>query len=48
MNVREIFEAACFQDIGGRREQQDRVAVLWSDAACLAVLAGRLGCGNSR
>lgn len=43
MNIREIFEAACFQDIGGRSEQQDRVAILWSDAACLAVLADGMG-----
>lgn len=43
MNFRETFEAACFQDIGGRSEQQDRVAILWSDAACIAVLADGMG-----
>ena len=43
MNIREIFEAASFQDIGGRSEQQDRVAILWSDAACLVVLADGMG-----
>ena len=43
MSIQEIFEAACFQDIGGRSEQQDRVAILWSDAACLVVLADGMG-----
>ncbi|MYA30638.1 MAG: serine/threonine-protein phosphatase [Gammaproteobacteria bacterium] len=43
MSIRETIEAACLQDIGGRREQQDRVAVLWDDVACLAVLADGLG-----
>ena len=43
MSVQDIYEAACFQDIGGRHEQQDRVEILWSDAACLVVLADGLG-----
>ncbi len=43
MSIQDFYEAACFQDIGGRREQQDRVAVLWSDAACLAVVADGMG-----
>ena len=43
MGIQEIFEADCFQDIGGCAEQQDRVAILWSDAACLAVLADGMG-----
>ena len=43
MSVQDIYEAACFQDIGGRKEQQDRVEILWSDAACLVVLADGLG-----
>ena len=43
MNISDRYEAACCQDIGGRKEQQDRVAVLWSDAACLLVLADGLG-----
>ena len=47
MNVQDLYEAACFQDIGGRKEQQDRVEILWSDAACLVVLADGLG-GHAR
>ena len=43
MSVQEIYEAACFQDIGGRKEQQDRVEILWSDTACLVVLADGMG-----
>ena len=43
MSIQGIYEAACFQDIGGRHEQQDRVEILWSDAACLVVLADGLG-----
>ena len=43
MPVSDLYEAACLQDIGGRKEQQDRVAILWSDAACLVVLADGLG-----
>ena len=43
MIVQEIYEASSFQDIGGRAEQQDRVEVLWSNAACLAVLADGMG-----
>lgn len=43
MNIQEIFEAASYQDIGTRSDQQDRVAILWSDAACLAVLADGMG-----
>ena len=31
-----------FQDIGGRREQQDRVAAFWDDAFALIVLADGL------
>ena len=27
----------------GRKEQQDRVEILWSDAACLVVLADGMG-----
>ena len=43
MNIKEIYEVAFLQDIGGRHEQQDRVEILWSDAACLVVLADGLG-----
>ena len=43
MSIQEIYEAACFQDIGGRHEQQDRVEILRSDAAWLVVLADGLG-----
>ena len=43
MSVQEIYEAACFQDIGGRKEQQDRVEILWSNTACLVVLADGMG-----
>ena len=43
MNIQDLYEAACFQDIGGRKEQQDRVEILWSDAACLVVLADGMG-----
>lgn len=43
MRVPEIFEAASRQSIIRRREQQDRVRILWSDTACLVVLADGLG-----
>lgn len=43
MSIRDIYEAAYFQDVGGRAEQQDRIEVLWSDDACLAVLADGMG-----
>ena len=43
MSIRDIYEAASFQDIGGRAEQQDRIEVLWSDDACLTVLADGMG-----
>ena len=47
MSVQEIYEAACFQDIGTRKEQQDRVEILRSDVACLVILADGLG-GHAR
>ena len=43
MNIADLYEAACCLDIGGRKEQQDRVEILWSDAACLVVLADGMG-----
>ena len=45
MDIRDFYTAACHQHIGGvqRAEQQDRVAILWRDSACLAVLADGLG-----
>ena len=43
MRIADQYDIACLQDIGGRKEQQDRVAVLWSDAACLVVVADGLG-----
>lgn len=43
MRIQNTYEAACFQDIGGRKEQQDRVAILWQDEACLIALADGLG-----
>ena len=43
MSVQDLYEAAYCQDIGARHEQQDRVEILWSDAACLVVLADGLG-----
>ena len=43
MHSRDIYCAASLQDIGGRKEQQDRVAILWQDNACLIVLADGLG-----
>ena len=43
MRIQDKYEAAFCQDIGGRKEQQDRVAVLWHDEACLIVLADGLG-----
>ena len=43
MRIQNFYEAAWFQDIGARSEQQDRVAILWSDTACLAVLADGMG-----
>ena len=43
MRIADQYDIACLQDIGGRREQQDRVAVLWSDAACLVIVADGLG-----
>ena len=43
MRIQNFYEAAWFQDVGARSEQQDRVAILWSDAACLAVLADGMG-----
>lgn len=43
MSMRDIYEAASCQDIGGRAEQQDRIEVLWSDGACLAVTADGMG-----
>ena len=41
--ISDVYDVAFLQDIGGRNEQQDRVAVLWGDAACLVVLADGLG-----
>lgn len=43
MSIRDSYEAASFQDIGGRAEQQDRIGVLWSEDACLAVMADGMG-----
>ena len=43
MRIADLYEAACCLDIGGRKEQQDRVEILWSDAACLVVLADGMG-----
>ena len=43
MHIRDIYCAAALKDIGGRKEQQDRVAILWQDNACLIVLADGLG-----
>ena len=43
MSVQDVFEAASVQDIGGRSEQQDRVAILWSDTAILVILADGMG-----
>ena len=43
MSIQGTYEAAYLQDIGGRSEQQDRVAILWSDAACLVVPADGMG-----
>ena len=43
MRIQDKYEVASCQDIGGRKEQQDRVAVLWHDEACLIVLADGLG-----
>ena len=43
MCIRDKYEAACCQDIGGRKEQQDRVTIQWHDEACLIVLADGLG-----
>ncbi len=43
MSITELFEAASCLDLGGRKEQQDRVEILWSDAACLVVLADGMG-----
>ena len=38
-----MFEAACFADIGGREEQQDRVAAFTRVDAHLLVVADGLG-----
>ena len=43
MNIADLYEAACCLDLGRRKEQQDRVEILWSDNACLAVLADGMG-----
>ena len=43
MRVSDVYDVACLQEIGGRAEQQDRVAVLWGDDVCLVVLADGLG-----
>ena len=43
MHIHDKYEVASFQDIGGRKEQQDRVAILWQEEACLIVLADGLG-----
>ena len=43
MHISDIYEVDYLQDIGGRKEQQDRVAILRSDSACLVVLADGLG-----
>ena len=43
MRIRDQYEAACCQDTGGRKEQQDRVAIVWHAEACLIVLADGLG-----
>ena len=43
MRIQDKYEVASVQDIGGRKEQQDRVAILWHDEACLIVLADGLG-----
>ena len=38
-----VIETACYADIGGRAEQQDRVAGFHRDDACLLALADGLG-----
>ena len=43
MRIADLHEAASCLDVGGRKEQQDRVEILWSDAACLVVLADGMG-----
>lgn len=43
MSVQDIYTVASFQDVGGRDEQQDRVAVLWHENAGIVALADGLG-----